>query len=275
MSHIGEIRPQTAEDAQEDCLSPGQIASASRLYTYTNNDPINSTDPTGHACGTCYNPPPQPQPTGPGHWVTSCSSTSCGEHGDGVMQTIWVPTAGGSLVGGGVSTDTRQGNGGAVSVSGLGGPVSAAPTFMGQMSAGSFPVGPSDIPVKALADPAGYAQDQQNAAAAEQKFQAAGAAIGGTISGTGSYMTDVGGVVAPVNPPLGAGLVFGGLGMQAYSAATFGGTSFRDGVAISTSAILGGMLGPVVGESATRGFAIGVGADVVGQAVAAAVAGGW
>jgi len=52
MSFINAIRPQDVEDAQENASWYGGCASAPRIYSYVNNDPLNLTDPLG----LCDNP---------------------------------------------------------------------------------------------------------------------------------------------------------------------------------------------------------------------------
>jgi hypothetical protein len=52
MSYISKIRPQAAEDTQENGSWYGECASGRRIYAYVGNDPINRVDPTG----LCDNP---------------------------------------------------------------------------------------------------------------------------------------------------------------------------------------------------------------------------
>jgi hypothetical protein len=47
MSYISGIRPQAAEDAQENASWYGEGAAGPRIYAYTGNDPLNATDPSG------------------------------------------------------------------------------------------------------------------------------------------------------------------------------------------------------------------------------------
>jgi len=52
MSYISGIRPQAAEDAQENLSWCDEWSSAPRIYAYVQNDPLNLTDPLG----LCDNP---------------------------------------------------------------------------------------------------------------------------------------------------------------------------------------------------------------------------
>ena len=47
MSYISGIRLQTVDDAQENASWYGEPASVPRFYAYTDNDPLNNTDPLG------------------------------------------------------------------------------------------------------------------------------------------------------------------------------------------------------------------------------------
>jgi len=53
MSHISGIRPQDIEMPGENLSWYGEGASAPRIYTYVDNDPLNGTDPSGKCYPVC------------------------------------------------------------------------------------------------------------------------------------------------------------------------------------------------------------------------------